>query len=167
MSGNRVARIILGIIFVGLLVAPLVLKRLSARRTAERSTADAKTIMARHGFYLQEVSQAAGILMSRLDPVAAGALVSMSNPYWWVWWVTIGSAFLLRFDISLKTWPALVAFFIGHELGDLGWYTAVSTALSLGRRRIRRGVMSVMMGICGATIIGFGVYLGVSPFLAH
>src|SRR6202047_3868927 len=61
MSGNRVARIILGIIFVGLLVAPLVLKRLSARRTAERSTADAKTILARHGFYLQEVSQAAGI----------------------------------------------------------------------------------------------------------
>src|ERR1700732_3841051 len=61
MSGNRVARIILGIIFVGLLMAPLVLKRLSARRTAERSTADAKTILARHGFYLQEVSQAAGI----------------------------------------------------------------------------------------------------------
>src|SRR3984893_1448719 len=61
MSGNRVARIILGIIFVALLVGPLVLRRLSARRTAERSTADAKTIMARHGFYLQEVSQAAGI----------------------------------------------------------------------------------------------------------
>ena len=61
MTGNRVARAILGIIFVALLVAPLVLKRLSARRTAEKSSADAKTTLARHGFYLQEVSQAAGI----------------------------------------------------------------------------------------------------------
>jgi threonine/homoserine/homoserine lactone efflux protein len=106
-------------------------------------------------------------LMSRLHPVAAGALVSMSNPYWWVWWVTIGTAFLLRFDISLRTWPALLAFFIGHELGDLGWYTVVSTALSLGRRRIRRGALTVLLGICGAAIIGFGIYLGISPFLAH
>ena len=61
MTGHRVARAILGIIFVALLVAPLVLKRLSARRTAEKSNADAKTTLARHGFYLQEVSQAAGI----------------------------------------------------------------------------------------------------------
>src|ERR1700690_2028868 len=61
MTGNRIARAILGIIFVALLVSPLVLKRLSARRNAERSSADAKTTLARHGFYLQEVSQAAGI----------------------------------------------------------------------------------------------------------
>jgi threonine/homoserine/homoserine lactone efflux protein len=115
----------------------------------------------------EAISQAGGSLVSRLDPVAAGALVSMSNPYWWVWWVTIGAAFLLRFDISLRTWPVLLAFFLGHELGDLAWYTAVSTALSLGRRRIRGGVLSVILGACGATIIGFGVYLGISPFLSN
>ncbi len=114
-----------------------------------------------------ESPQASGSFMSRLDPVAAGVLVSMSNPYWWIWWVTIGAAFLLRFGISLRTWPALLAFFVGHELGDLAWYTAVSTALSLGRRRIRRGLVSTLLGLCGAAIIGFGVYLGVSPFLRH
>src|ERR1700688_613482 len=61
MTGNRFARAILGIIFIALLVAPLVLKRLSARHNAEKSSSDAKTALARHGFYLQEVSQAAGI----------------------------------------------------------------------------------------------------------
>jgi threonine/homoserine/homoserine lactone efflux protein len=111
--------------------------------------------------------QAGRSLVSRLHPVAAGALVSMGNPYWWVWWVTIGAAFLLRFDITLRTWPALLAFFIGHELGDLGWYTVVSTALSLGRTRFNNSAMTVLLGACGAAIIGFGIYLGISPFLAH
>lgn len=102
---------------------------------------------------------------TRLDPVAAGALVSMSNPYWWIWWVTIGSAFLVRFDITLAAWPLLLAFFLGHELGDLAWYTAISTALSLGRRKISHRLMSILLGICGVVIIAFGIYLGVSPFL--
>ncbi len=105
--------------------------------------------------------------MSRLNPVLAGALVSMSNPYWWIWWVTIGSAFLLRFDITLGRWQALLAFFIGHELGDLGWYSAVSIVLHLGRKRIPRVVTTVIIAVCGVAIIGFALYLGISPFLSH
>ncbi|MGA9812791.1 MAG: VCBS repeat-containing protein, partial [Terriglobales bacterium] len=61
MTGSRIARIVVGILFIGLLAAPLVMKRISARRAAARSIADEKTTLARHGFYLQEVSQAAGI----------------------------------------------------------------------------------------------------------
>ena len=104
-------------------------------------------------------------LLGRMDPVAAGALVSMSNPYWWIWWVTVGAAFLLRFDITLARWPALAAFFLGHELGDLGWYSAVSILLHLGRRRIPRGFTTAVLLVCGVAIIGFGAWLGISPFL--
>jgi threonine/homoserine/homoserine lactone efflux protein len=92
-----------------------------------------------------------GSLVGRMHPVLAGALVSMSNPYWWIWWVTIGSAFLLRFDITLGRWQALAAFFLGHELGDLGWYSAVS----------------IILAVCGVAIIAFAAYLGISPFVAH
>jgi threonine/homoserine/homoserine lactone efflux protein len=104
-------------------------------------------------------------LAGRMNPVVAGALVSMSNPYWWVWWVTVGAAFLLRFDITLPRWPALAAFFLGHELGDLGWYSAVSILLHLGRRNIPRGLTAGILSVCGAAIIGFGAWLGISPFL--
>jgi threonine/homoserine/homoserine lactone efflux protein len=107
-----------------------------------------------------------GSFASRLHPVLAGAVVSMSNPYWWIWWVTIGSAFMLRFDIGFAKWQALLAFFIGHELGDLGWYSAVSVILHLGRRSIPRGVTSGILLGCGVVIIGFAAYLGISPFLA-
>jgi len=100
-------------------------------------------------------------------PALAGALVSLSNPYFWVWWITIGSAFLVRFDVTLQRWQALLAFYLGHELGDFGWYTAVSTVLYLGRRSIPRGVTSGIMGACGVVLICFGAYLGFSPFLSH
>lgn len=103
----------------------------------------------------------------QLHPSVAGALVSMSNPYFWIWWITIGSAFLMRFDVTLQRWQALLAFFLGHELGDFGWYTLVSSALHVGRRGIPRGVTTVIQGICGAAIIGFGAWLGISPFLSH
>src|SRR6267142_1283603 len=90
MTGARIARIVLGILFIGLLATPLVVKRISARRVAERSKADARTALDRHGFYLQEVSQAAGIhfvhqapvLDPKLDPImpevaSMGASVSI------------------------------------------------------------------------------------------
>jgi len=104
---------------------------------------------------------------TKLPPVLAGVLVSMSNPYWWVWWVTIGAAFLIRYDVTLQRWPALVAFFVGHELGDLGWFSAVSIALSLGRSRIPKGVAVGIQAFCGVAIIGFALYLGVSTFLGR
>jgi threonine/homoserine/homoserine lactone efflux protein len=108
-----------------------------------------------------------GSLAARLNPVLAGALVSMSNPYWWIWWVTIGSAFLVQYEITLARWPALLAFFVGHEIGDLGWYSAVSILLHLGRKSIPRGVTAGIFAACGVAIIGFGAYLGVSAFLTR
>ncbi len=77
MTGNRIARILTGVFFVGLLATPFVIKRISARHDTDRSKGDATTALARHGFYLEEVSHAAGInfihqapvLDPKLDPI--------------------------------------------------------------------------------------------------
>jgi threonine/homoserine/homoserine lactone efflux protein len=106
-------------------------------------------------------------MAANLSPVIAGVLVSASNPYWWVWWVTIGSAFLIRYNVTFQRWPALLAFFIGHELGDLGWFSAVSIALSLGKNRIPAGVIAGIQAFCGVAIIGFGAWLALSTFVLH
>jgi hypothetical protein len=90
MTGQRRARVLLVVFFVGLLATPLVIKRVSARREANPSNTDAKTALIRHGFYLQDVSHAAGIafvhqapkLDPKLDPImpevaSMGASVSI------------------------------------------------------------------------------------------
>jgi hypothetical protein len=90
MTGNRIARVLVGLLFIALLATPLAIKRMSVGRDADRSKIDAKTALARHGFYLEEVSHAAGInfvhrspqLDSKLDPImpevaSMGASVSI------------------------------------------------------------------------------------------
>ena len=92
MTGNRIARVVLSIIFVALIFIPLVMKRISTRQPTEASQSDARTALARHGFYLQEVSAAAGIhfvhqppkLDPKLDPImpeiaSMGASVSIAD----------------------------------------------------------------------------------------
>jgi hypothetical protein len=90
MTGNRIARVLLTIVFVGLILTPLAIKHISARRDLNRSTVDAATALARYGFSLQEVSHAAGInfihqapaLDPKLEPImpevaSMGASVSI------------------------------------------------------------------------------------------
>ena len=96
-------------------------------------------------------------------PVWGGAMVSMSNPYWWVWWATIGLAFMTRFDISFKNWPGLIVFYIGHEAGDLLWYALISALAFWGIRFINRKVYCGILACCGIFMIVFGVYLGGMP----
>jgi hypothetical protein len=89
-SGNRIARVLLAVFFVGLILTPLAIKRTSARRNLNRPAGDGATALAHHGFYLQEVSHAAGIsfvhqapaLDPKLDPImpevaSMGASVSI------------------------------------------------------------------------------------------
>ena len=98
------------------------------------------------------------------NPILGGVLVSMSNPYWWIWWATIGFAFMIRYEASLQNWTALSAFFLGHEAGDLAWYLTVSVLVSLGRRHFTGRVYRVVLAVCAVLLAGFGVYLGTSAF---
>ncbi len=81
---------------------------------------------------------------SRVGPVLDGALVSISNPYWTLWWATIGVK--LAAD-GLAIGPAgVIAFFLGHQLADVVWYTFVITAVSRGRHLLSEKVYRVIMG---------------------
>jgi threonine/homoserine/homoserine lactone efflux protein len=102
--------------------------------------------------------------LMRLGPVASGVLVSLSNPYWWVWWVTVGAASLVRFDVTFERWPAILAFYAGHEAGDLGWYATVSTLVHIGRRGIPKVVYDGLLGVCAVAIVGFGAWLAISAY---
>jgi threonine/homoserine/homoserine lactone efflux protein len=108
---------------------------------------------------------APGAAIRPANPVLAGVLVSMSNPYWWIWWASVGFAFMMQYNVSFANWPALIAFFAGHEAGDLLWYLAVSVLVSFGRNWITGPVYRGVLVACAVLIVGFGLFLGVSSFL--
>jgi threonine/homoserine/homoserine lactone efflux protein len=105
---------------------------------------------------------AAGTGLQRLPSAVGGVLVSMSNPYWWIWWATVGSAFMVQYRIGWGTWPLLAAFFLGHEAGDLAWYLTVSCLLHWGRQRIAAPFYKGILAACGVFIIAFAIYLAIS-----
>lgn len=91
---------------------------------------------------------------SRMGPVAHGALVSLSNPYWTLWWATIGITLAIK---GLEFGPiGVFAFFVGHELADIVWYSAVIFAVSAGRHLLSDSVYRWVMAILAC----FLLYLG-------
>jgi hypothetical protein len=83
MKRGPIARIVLIIFFVGLLVIPIVIRRVSALRASAAAKLDANTALARHGFYLHEVSKAAGINFVHqaptLDPKLNGIMPEVAS----------------------------------------------------------------------------------------
>ncbi len=92
--------------------------------------------------------------------IIAGILVSMSNPYWFLWWATVGVAYLAW---ALKLGSAGIAsFFAGHILADLGWYALVALIVATGRKAINDTVYSRLLLVCGLALVGLGGYFLVS-----
>jgi hypothetical protein len=83
MKRGPIARIFLTIFFLGLIATPIVIKRIAASRKAALSGFNAGTALARHGFYLQEVSHAAGVNFTNeapmLDPKLAPIMPEVAS----------------------------------------------------------------------------------------
>lgn len=92
--------------------------------------------------------------------VISGIVTSVSNPFWFLWWATIGITYLLW---SLKLGAAgVVTFFAGHTLGDFGLYALVGLVITKGMRFINDSVYRWILIVCGVMLAGLGVYFIVS-----
>jgi threonine/homoserine/homoserine lactone efflux protein len=88
--------------------------------------------------------------------VFTGILLSLANPYWVLWWATIGLAYIL-YCARYGAW-GVVFFFIGHILGDLAWYGAVSFAVGKGRRFLSDNHYRALIGTCAVFLLLLSCY---------
>ena len=99
-------------------------------------------------------SAAAPSSLSR-GPVLAGILLSIAHPYWIIWWATIGLGFATRaLEHGLL---GLWAFYIGHILSDLAWYSAVSAAVASGRHIAPPAAYRWLIRVCGIMLAAIGL----------
>ncbi|MEW6720688.1 MAG: LysE family transporter [Thermodesulfobacteriota bacterium] len=101
-----------------------------------------------------------------LRPFLDGIVTSVSNPYWSLWWATIGLGYLL---LSRGRGPeGVLAFFAGHILADAAWYLFVGTAVSAGRGWFTDRAYRAVVCACAAFIAFFALsfgYLGVTRLI--
>lgn len=81
----------------------------------------------------------------RMSLVLTGALISLANPYWSLWWATLGLGFLAQareFGLS-----GIAFFYSGHIFADFLWYSLISLAVSKGKTylspKLYRGIIIV------------------------
>ncbi len=89
-------------------------------------------------------------------PVLAGFLTSIGNPYFWIWWLTVGSAFLI--SAMEGGLVVMLAFIAGHWSADLVWYTLVSAGIHKGRFFLGQREYRLVLAGCGIFLVGFGIY---------
>lgn len=88
------------------------------------------------------------------SPVVAGILLAAANPYFIVWWATVGAALIVTaVDFGVR---AFVAFMIAHWLCDFAWYYFLSYMSFRGGSIFGRRFQQWAFGICGALLIVFG-----------
>ncbi len=94
--------------------------------------------------------------------VLAGLTTTAANPYWFVWWATVGAALA----VSASAWGlvGLVAFAVTHWLCDLGWLSFLSWGVFTSKRIWTPSVYRAVLAVCGVVLLGFGVYFIASGF---
>jgi len=98
--------------------------------------------------------------------VTAGILYSLANPYWTIWWATIGLGYIIA--AQRLGWWGVAFFFAGHILADLAWYSAVTAAVSRGRRLLTDGRYRALAASCAVVLVlfaGYFLYSGLAKIL--
>ncbi len=91
----------------------------------------------------------------RDKPILAGIVLTAGNPYFLVWWATVGLK-LATDAKGLGIW-AFAAFALVHWLCDLTWCQALSWASFKGTRLLGPSSQKIVLAICSAAMFLFGI----------
>jgi threonine/homoserine/homoserine lactone efflux protein len=100
------------------------------------------------------VAVAAGAIKDK--PVMAGVVLTVSNPYFLIWWATVGLG--LATSATRLGLHAFVLFAVVHWLVDFMWVTALSFASFHGTTLFGPKVQQRVMLVCAGAMLFFGLF---------
>jgi threonine/homoserine/homoserine lactone efflux protein len=108
------------------------------------------------GMWLGPKQQEASASSKSEKPILAGMLLTVSNPYFLIWWATAG----LTLATEASGWGrwAFALFGLTHWSTDLIWLHALSWASFKGSRVFGSKVQRRILQFCAIVVFGFGMY---------
>ncbi len=101
---------------------------------------------------------------SPLALIALGMITTISNPFWYTWWVTVAAGYLTQ--VLSMGYVAISTFYLGHVLADFAWDTILSSAASAGRRWLTDSRYRLMILLAGVFMFYFGLIFLRSAFVS-
>lgn len=92
----------------------------------------------------------------RYSPIPAGIVYSAVNPYFWIWWASIGLG-LLGQAAAHRGRVGVGVFFAGHITSDLTWYSLIAGLLASGGRLLGDGPYRLLIALCAIFLLWLGV----------
>lgn len=100
------------------------------------------------------VNNESGWIRARL--IITGIFISLANPYWILWWATVGLGYV---TLAAKSGTiGIASFFAGHAFSDLAWYIMIGVVVSGGRKFLNDAVYRGILVACGVFLFGLGGY---------
>jgi len=90
------------------------------------------------------------------NSIVGGLITTTANPYFFLWWATIGSALILKSTMFGTIGFILMA--TVHWFCDFGWYSLVSMAIHKTHHLWNKKIHRAIFIICGLMLLGFGFW---------
>lgn len=91
-----------------------------------------------------------------INPFLGGILLSAGNPYFLLWWATIGASLTAR-AMNFGT-TGLILFALVHWFCDLAWLQFLSWLSFQGGKFFGQKLQITLFIICGLAMLYFGIY---------
>lgn len=96
-------------------------------------------------------------------PYIVGIITTLTNPYFFLWWATVGAALIvisLGFGLTV-----FLVFAVLHSSCDFFWDLLVSFTVFKSRKFWNNRVRRAVFASCGMLMVIFGIWFIASPFL--
>jgi len=80
-----------------------------------------------------------------------GVLTSLSNPFWYAWWMTVAAVYLL--EAKTVGWVIVTGFYLGHISADFVWNLLLSTVIGSGKKMMTNKVYASLISLCAGYLI--------------
>jgi len=100
---------------------------------------------------------------SRHSTLIAGIITTGANPYFLLWWATIGTVLIM--NAMVFGFAGFLVFAIIHWLCDFLWNTLVCLIVFKSRHFLTKKVYDIIFGFCFAVLMGFGAWFIMSALL--
>ena len=80
-----------------------------------------------------------------------GIGASLSNPFWYAWWMTVAAVYLL--EAQTVGWLIVAGFYFGHISADFVWNLLLSTVIGSGKKLMTNKVYAVLISLCAGYLI--------------
>ena len=83
-----------------------------------------------------------------------GIITTAVNPYFFLWWASIGSALIIKSTVFGLM--GFVLFIVIHWLCDFAWLSGISLIIHRTHHLWSKRIHKAIFGVCGLLLVGFG-----------